>query len=192
MKLKYLVLHHTSSYSTGASQLQAVNEYHQVKNWGTTKHPWYQPKPSSLGYYVVYTYFMDARGKITQTRARGEEQLAQKGYNTGSESMCLQGDFNAQMPTQAQIDSLRAFIIEEVKQYGVVLKLHKELQKNRTCPGYFCSRKFLETVVLKTKVQTSDKVDKEKAKKIAELMKQLEEAKSLLAKLLDKIKLWKK
>ncbi|MCK4609423.1 MAG: N-acetylmuramoyl-L-alanine amidase [Gammaproteobacteria bacterium] len=138
---KYIALHHTSSYNTGASQLNAVDRYHKSK-WDMK---------STKGWYVGYHYFMDAQGKITNTRDINEESIANMGYNCDRQetctaiSICMQGDFNTQHPTDAQTKAFKEFVHNMQQRFdGIKVVGHRDLQAHRTCPGKNIKKRYLD------------------------------------------------
>lgn len=74
---------------------------------------------SSLGYYVGYQYFIDKQGIIKQSRADSEEGAHTIGLNTSSLGICLAGNFDATLPTDAQIATLKKWINDKAKQYNI-------------------------------------------------------------------------
>ena len=173
MKMKYLVLHHTAVHST-TSQLNGVNNYHKDK-WNMK---------STLGWYVGYNYFIDISGKATNTRDVGEETMAQVGHNFDSISVCLAGNFNEEVPSEAQNRSLRA-LIKIIKELHpeIILKLHRDVQYNRTCPGKLLTLEYLRSVTMKEPFQPDTHDKKKKEAIIAELAKSITLLQKLVAQL---------
>ncbi len=180
-QMTYIVLHHTAvSRDKQKNQLQPVNTYHRDKNWGTTANPWYQPNPSSLGWYVGYNYFCDVNGKRTNTREIGTETIAQTGHNCDvpkrcdSVSYCMAGNFNNELPNESQLKDFRKFVSEMEELYpNIRVVFHSDLQKNRTCPGKLITKEYLKSVMLKKVIYASDDVDKEKEEEILKLKKKI-------------------
>ena len=115
-----LVLHHSLSDFAG-DQLYIINQYHK-NHWGMK---------SELGWYVGYHFLIEKSGKLVRTRNDWEEGVHAIGWNLKSIGVCLSGDFTKELPTKAQIDSVR----ELVNKYKLPLKFHREVQAYRTCPG---------------------------------------------------------
>lgn len=190
-RIKQYAIHHTSSSrGAGKSQLNAVNEYHRTKDWGGG---YVQDRPSSLGWYVGYNYFIDIDGKITNTRKVGEETIANVGHNCSSDStcdtisVCLAGDFNKELPTDAQVKALKNLIAELEKTYGkIAYTFHRLIQPSRTCPGTLFTEDYMHKVILEKNTITTDTVDAEKKEKIEALQKQVNYLMELLRKLLNK------
>ena len=124
--IKRLIIHHSSDPSSYA-QLERIDTYHQSLGF---------PK-SSIGYWVGYTYFLEANGQVIQTRRDDEVQAHTKGWNDGSIGICLAGDFNISTPTFEQYNSLRALLNELCKKYNILpinVSGHKNFRLT-SCPG---------------------------------------------------------
>jgi hypothetical protein len=124
--IEYIIPHHSGVL--GGAGFESVNQYHKEK-WNFK---------SSLGYYAGYPYFMERDGTIIQARVDGEWGAHTKGFNNQI-AICLDGDFSQEMPTDAQIASLRAFLKEKVKQYDIDpanIRPHRAMPGNNTeCYG---------------------------------------------------------
>jgi len=182
INIKNIAIHHTAvSRLSNSSQLKAVNNYHRNK-WNMK---------STLGYYVGYNYFIDGNGDIYQTRVIGEETVAVKGHNCDIEKrcdtihICLTGNFNHELPSDKQILALRKLLYQLNDKYPQSINLfHKDLQKNRTCPGILFTKEYFRVRIMEEN-RVDSGFDIEKAKQI---QIQLDEARSLLAKLMLMIK----
>lgn len=129
--LKYGVIHHTEvSAQINSHQLNSVNEYHRER---------FMDK-SLLGWWVGYNWFCDVDGTLTQTRMAGEKTAAQLAHNFDSESICFAGNFNKDLPTEAQIKVLRQWILNRP---NLKIIFHRDLAY-RDCPGKKFTRKWLE------------------------------------------------
>jgi len=174
-KPEYLILHHTAvSRDKNKNQLQAVNTYHKSKDFYL----------SSLGYYVGYHYFIEPSGKVIQTRKHTDIGCHTVGCNATSIGICLAGNFNQELPTKEQCDSLRDLVNRlsselDIPQTQSCIAGHKEFQDNRTCPGVLLKDSFVMDLL---KEYPNDIVDDEKAamikqvsilKQIIETLKQL-------------------
>lgn len=178
--IKQYAIHHTAvSRTKQGTQLYAVDRYHKEK-WNMK---------SSLGWYVGYNYFIDVDGTVTNTRAIGEETVANIGHNCDVESrcdtisICLAGDFNLETPLEAQNSSLRGLIAQlRLRYQNVRYTTHRALQPSRTCPGILYTDEYHATVIL-GKEQYPDATDKEKQAKLDEMKKQLDWLRAELARL---------
>ena len=145
-KPTHLIIHH-SGVQTPYSQFNAIDNYH--KSVGNTR--------SSLGFYIGYHKHIAPNGYVTTARADsddGEHTLL--GWNRKSIGVCLDGDFNKGVPTQAQLTALRALI----KQYSLPYMFHKEADTRRTCAGVYFTKELLD---VKPQLIPSGETDKAKA-----------------------------
>ncbi|MEK7066265.1 MAG: peptidoglycan recognition family protein [Patescibacteria group bacterium] len=129
--VKYGVIHHTEvAASMNSHQLNSVDAYHRDR-FGDK---------SLLGWWVGYNWFCDVDGTLTQTRMVGEKTAAQLAHNFDSESICFAGNFDKDLPTEAQIKVLRDWIINRP---NLKIIFHRDLAY-RGCPGKRFTRKWLE------------------------------------------------
>ena len=178
--MRYIAIHHTAvSARTTPYQLWAVNNYHKSK-WNMV---------SSLGWYVGYNYFIDKSGITTQTRSHTEETMANKGHNCDvpercdTISICMSGDFNIETPSEAQIASLRRIIDRlQVMYPDAEIVGHRDIQRNRTCPGRLLTMDYIKTHIMREKSKPNDH-DVEKMRKIGEMAEKLSKLRLLIEKL---------
>lgn len=112
---------------------------------------------SSMGWWVGYNYFMDKLGTVTQTRTDLEEGAHCVGYNNhpgdsadrASIGICLAGNFDATLPTQAQISSLKTFLNKKVSQYGILKSnvVPHRAHAQKTCYGEKLSANWASDLV---------------------------------------------
>ena len=135
--IRAIYIHHTAvSYKKNPNQAKQTNEYHKAQ-FGME---------SSLGYWIGYTYEMNAKGEIIQARKDGEEQAAQRGYNKESISIALDMDGDTEYPTKAQLFSLKNFLKEKMCEYNLTLddvKFHRDVALYKSCPGLQITRNRL-------------------------------------------------
>jgi len=175
-KIKYLAIHHTAvSRELQNAQFYAVNRYHKEK-WGMK---------SELGWYTGYNYFIGTNGATTQTRNVGEETVAIKGHNFDTIHVCLAGDFNIELPTITQAYELYEFINQMKEDYpNIEVKLHKDLDTNRSCAGNLFTKTYLKKVILGGVTFDYDDSDREKGLEITRLKRSLDESRELVKQLL--------
>lgn len=101
-----LIVHH-SAFAQYADQLTQINEWHRDREF---------PK-SSFGYYVGYHYLINHAGHVTQTRQDWEEGAHSKGINFESIGICLEGNFDEELPTEEQKSSLGKLLVELCQKY---------------------------------------------------------------------------
>ena len=130
-KPEYIFIHHTAvSYYKNPDQANATNNFH--KKWKLK---------SSLGFYAGYNYEIAMNGKITQFRKDGEITAAQyqKNMNDGRAiSICLDGNFDIEDPTNAQYQACQELILKLVEKYGIRpenILPHRSLASYKSCPG---------------------------------------------------------
>jgi N-acetylmuramoyl-L-alanine amidase len=74
---------------------------------------------SSLGFYVGYHYYVSKDGTIKQARLDTDAGAHTIGHNKDSLGICLAGNFDATLPTEAQIATLTKFLKEKCLQYNI-------------------------------------------------------------------------
>lgn len=121
-----LIVHHSAFAQTG-DQLQEINEWHRERGF---------PK-SSFGFYVGYHYLVNKDGKVTHTRADDEEGAHTKGINFESIGICLEGNFDEELPTEEQKSSLGKLLVELCQKYKLdVTDIYPHRAfKNTACYG---------------------------------------------------------
>lgn len=128
-----LIVHHTGGTDanpladTSHHTFEIVDAYHKGL-WGFR---------STLGHYIGYHYFIEKDGKVTQGRADNEEGAHTLGQNTKSIGICLAGNFDATLPTEAQIKALTKLLKELSVKYNIPASNifpHRKFA-NKTCYG---------------------------------------------------------
>jgi len=172
--MKYIAIHHSGvSRKNNSNQFWSINAYHKEK---------FNMK-SRLGLYGGYNFLIEPNGDIKQYREVGEETAAQKGHNHDAISICLTGDFNIEMPTDEQINTLRGKILSLKNSFAIPLSHilpHRELQENRTCYGNLLADDWAQKLIERPLEPLEDMKKKELLKyqlsllqKLLELLKQL-------------------
>ena len=126
--IKQIYVHHTAvSHKINPDQWVATNNYHKQK-WNFI---------SSKGFYVGYNYMISANGTLRQAREDGEETAAQVGWNREL-SCALDGNFDIELPTEAQIKTLTNFLKEKCKLYNIKPEniLPHRAVANKSCFGH--------------------------------------------------------
>lgn len=148
-KPSYIFIHHTEvSYDKNPDQWTATNNYHRDHVWGYTASGAPIRTPiSSLGYYGGYNYEVSKNGSIHQFRQDGEETVAQyqQGMNDGRAlSICMDGDFDNEDPTDAQKKAVSDWLADKMAKYGIPKEnvfCHRKVALGsdglpyKTCPG---------------------------------------------------------
>lgn len=144
-QIKYIIVHHTGG--TDAQPLADSSNY-TVQQCDKDHRDRFNMK-SSLGWYVGYTYYIAKDGTITQTRKDGEIGAHTVGYNVNSIGICLAGNFDATLPTEAQIASLKKLLSEKSKKFNVPLSNivpHRAFAK-KTCYGTRLSEDWARNLI---------------------------------------------
>jgi hypothetical protein len=131
--IKYLVLHHSGG--TDANPLADSSNY--TFGQCDADHKARFDFISTLGFYVGYHYFIEKNGAVLQARADSEEGAHCIGYNTQSLGICMAGNFDATMPTEAQVASLKELLKRKMKEYNIPLENivpHRKFAQ-KTCYG---------------------------------------------------------
>lgn len=139
-------IHHSAvSRSVQPYQFIAINNYHK-KEFGMK---------SSLGFWGGYQYLIEPNGKIMQYRKDDEEGAHTVKHNQNCIGICLAGNFDIEFPTIPQLTSLKNLLVNKMNEWGVKIenvREHRDLQKNRTCPGRFIPKNFGQSLVAPIKI----------------------------------------
>ena len=103
-----IIVHHSADIDA-RDQADRINNYHKSRGFPL----------SSLGVYVGYHFLINHDGEVTRTRNDDEEGAHCKGYNFDSLGICLEGDFNIELPTKLQEQALGMLLAEKVKEYNI-------------------------------------------------------------------------
>ena len=142
--IKNLIIHHSGG--TDSNPLQDSSHY--TLQQCNADHKTRFNMKSSLGWYIGYHYFIDINGIVTQTRKDTEEGAHCKGYNNTaydrvnfpqnlSIGICLAGNFDATLPNEKQIASLKNLLQLKTKEYSIALsniRPHRHFAK-KSCYG---------------------------------------------------------
>ncbi|MCK5117869.1 MAG: N-acetylmuramoyl-L-alanine amidase [Candidatus Aegiribacteria sp.] len=144
MKIKYLILHHSAiSYNKNPDQLKAINAYHE-KRWNSK---------GSLGYYIGYHYVINKVGKITRTRSRSDVGIhcRAQGMNYKSLGIMCEGNFDIELPTKKQEESLTKLLKElRIMYSNVKIAYHRNFY-NTHCPGLKISDDWAKNLISNNK-----------------------------------------
>lgn len=113
---KYLVLHHTASYSISP---ESINEMHKEKGW------------AGIGYH----FYIRKDGTIY--RGRPEEAIGAHaiGRNRDSLGICLEGNFENEYLTGPQLESLEKLSLELILKYNISEIIGHRDVYSTLCPG---------------------------------------------------------
>jgi N-acetyl-anhydromuramyl-L-alanine amidase AmpD len=115
-KIDMIVLHHAAATNC---TVYNVHQWHLANGW------------SGCGYH----YFIKKDGRIFKGRPDDTIGSHVKGYNSASLGICFEGDFDKEIPTQAQIDAGIKLVDHLKTKYNIKnIKSHGQLMQT-TCPG---------------------------------------------------------
>lgn len=144
----YLIVHHTGGSDTNPLQDSSNFTFAQCNELHKQRFNFI----SSLGYYVGYHYYISKDGTVKQARADNEEGAHTIGYNTSSIGICLAGNFDATLPTETQIASLRNLLSQKSQEYSIrstdIVPHRKFAQK--TCYGNLLSDDWAKNLLNQT------------------------------------------
>lgn len=88
---------------------------------------------SSLGWYVGYQYIIYGNGELRQYRKDSEPgtHTKEQSMNFKSIGVCLTGNFDSELPSTAQVNTLTKFLKDKSKQYAI-----KSIRPHRFYAGY--------------------------------------------------------
>ena len=171
--MKYLIVHSEGSpVITNAPRVDIVNQEHRQRF----------DMRSSLGWWVGYTYFIEKSGKVIQCRKDTEEGAHTKGYNMNI-GICLAGNGDVEVPTPAQVLSLKNLLEEKSKLYNIqkeniVPHRHFLQHHEKTCYGSLIADTWAQNIIdTPTLIPPTEEVQK----KITALISLLNLYKQLLA-----------
>jgi len=107
---KMIIVHHTGGSDSDPMNdssnftFEQCNQLHKVKF----------DMISSLGYYVGYHYYISKDGTVKQARKDTDEGAHTIGKNSESIGICLAGNFDATLPTEAQTLALQRLLLEKI------------------------------------------------------------------------------
>lgn len=121
-----IIVHHDGVSREGLS-FDIVNEYHKSKDFPQSKR----------GFYCGYHFWVERDGTVVQARDLDEEGAHTVGQNTSSIGIGLAGDFDAELPTRAQVLALGAVLSPLRAQLGLrydAIVPHRKFAQ-KTCYG---------------------------------------------------------
>ena len=102
-----IICHHTAaSYDKNPDQFEATRKYHISKGWG------------DIGYH----YEISKGGKVYKGRDESMPgaHTKEQNVNYNSIGICLDGDFDKELPTKEQIESLKKLLQELMVKYKIL------------------------------------------------------------------------
>lgn len=107
---------------------------------------------SSLGWYVGYHYYIDKFGIVTQCRADTDEGAHTVGKNITSIGICMAGNFDATLPTTAQVEACKKLVNELAKKWKITKVSPHRTYANKTCYGARLSDDFGQKLLINNNI----------------------------------------
>jgi len=152
---KYIILHHTGGTDanpladTSSHTAVSVDNWHKAKGWDG----------------IGYNWFIEKDGKVVKGRDETKSGAHTIGYNDKSIGICLAGNFDATLPTEAQTNSTRVLLKEKMAQYNITkedIVPHRKFA-TKTCYGKKLADDWgrnllaIETVDWKSRAEIAEK-----------------------------------
>lgn len=127
MTHEYIIVHHTGGTDkdpladTSNHTASQVDFYHKSKGWDG----------------IGYNWFIEKDGRVVKGRDEAKTGAHTIGYNEKSIGICLAGNFDKTLPTDAQVASLRKLLEDKMLQYNIPsdkIVPHRTFA-NKTCYG---------------------------------------------------------
>lgn len=139
MTPKYIFVHHTAvSYDKNPDQWRATDNYHKGKGWGKGGYNAEAAKNGSIhefradGETTVAQFFAEAAPKFPAAEQKKVDFL-----NKNALSICLDGNFDIEEPTQEQCDAVYNWLVDKMKKHGIPRErvfCHRDVSP-KSCPG---------------------------------------------------------
>jgi len=124
-----IIVHHTGGTDKNPLEDTSHHTAAIIKNWHVNGLGW-----GDIGYHWV----IEKDGKIVAGRKESVRGAHAIGHNDTSIGICLSGNFDATLPTQAQTDSLKKLMTEIIARYDAISESdivpHRTFS-NKTCYG---------------------------------------------------------
>ena len=139
-KPEIIIVHHSGGTDANPLADTSNQTANIIKNWHL-----------SLGWADVgYNWLIEKSGKIVKGRDEKSTGAHTVGYNEKSIGVCVIGNFDATLPTQAQIESLKIVLRDILKRYPIItydkIYPHRKFAK-KTCYGNKLSDKWASDLV---------------------------------------------
>ena len=101
-----LIVHHSADIDP-RHQIGKINDWHKSKGF----------PQSRRGNFVGYHFLISHTGDVVRTKDDDEEGAHTKGINFESIGICLEGNFDEELPTEEQKASLGKLLVELCQKY---------------------------------------------------------------------------
>lgn len=139
---QYIIVHHTGGTDkdpladTSNHTAAQVDFYHKSKGWDG----------------IGYNWFIEKDGRVVKGRDEAKTGAHTIGYNEKSIGICLAGNFDKTLPTDAQVASLKKLLEEKMLQYNIPsdkIVPHRTFA-NKTCYGKRLADDWVQKLVKPT------------------------------------------
>lgn len=136
---KYIIVHHTSGTDanpladTSNHTAKDVDTWHKAKGWDG----------------IGYNWFIEKDGKVVAGRSEDKTGAHTIGHNNDSIGICLAGNFDATLPTEAQVTALKQLLQSKMIEYKIPKENifpHRKFA-NKTCYGKLLSDDWARNLV---------------------------------------------
>lgn len=126
MKPERIIWHHSADESK-LPQFEKIDAYHKTKNF----------PHSTLGFFVGYHYVIESDGTLKKARREDEIGAHDKDENYNSIGICLAGNFNIGLPSEAQTKTFTKLLGEIMGRWSIpITKIETHHWDDLTdCPG---------------------------------------------------------
>jgi N-acetyl-anhydromuramyl-L-alanine amidase AmpD len=134
----HIILHHSAvSRTKNPDQFNAIDQYHKSKGWG------------GIGYH----YCINPAGTVRVGRLDNEAgaHCRESLMNYRSIGICIEGDFDIEQPTQAQVDQCKNLVGRLMKEYGIKsenVSGHRKYATYKSCPGIYFPDSLIKEIAL--------------------------------------------
>lgn len=162
---KYLIVHHTGGtdlnplLDTSNHTAEQVDAWHKAKGWDG----------------IGYNWYIEKSGLLKKGRDEAKTGAHAIGYNDKSIGICLAGNFDATLPTQEQINTLRKLLVEKMAQYGIPkenIVPHRKFA-TKTCYGRKLSDDWAQKLLTEPIAESPKSIIIKKLSEIQKLVEQL-------------------
>lgn len=164
---KWIIVHHTGGTDlnpladTSNHTASQVDAWHKAKGWDG----------------IGYNWFIEKDGKLKRGRDESKVGAHTIGYNEQSIGICLAGNFDATMPTEAQKLTLAGLLKEKMTQYSIPIQNivpHRKFA-NKTCYGNKLSDTWARDLATISNPETPKSIIKKRLAELTQLVEQLKD-----------------
>ena len=159
-KVEYIIVHHTGGTDknpladSSNQTFEIVDTYHRSLGWDG----------------IGYNWFIEKSGLLRKGRDETKSGAHTIGYNNKSIGICLAGNFDVTLPTEAQVVTLTNLLKEKIVQYNIPIKNivpHRKFA-GKTCYGNKLSDDWSKNLII-SNINNKEEIKKQ----IISLLEQL-------------------